>query len=125
MQHITSKSSVHSFTSSSSDGNASFIAHFMQSTEELFYQLCGRISYYNTLTVLSYLMETISLIALCLDPSFSWGNTTTKALNVFQYFRGLHMNSIPFLPSVIIFIIISLIPVGTVGLLYSKNHQKH
>lgn len=115
MIRSSSKGSLHSITTSSSDQHGtSIIAQWWNDTEELFYNLSGKIPAHDLVGLVSLLIESISMVAISMDSFYSWGNRTKKILSGFSWIRGPIPSSWNYIPDFIILfavaVIISLAP---------------
>lgn len=75
-------------TTSTEDESTTFFGQLKTYTNELLYHLTGKISYFNTIAIVCFIVDSLAFIALSIDPSYSWGPSTKSVLQVIGWIRG-------------------------------------
>lgn len=89
--HYMSRANSVASISSGSESEANNTGYFNQwvsQTEEVAYNLCGKIPKFQVITVISFIVENLGMIALSIDPKFSWNPDTRSVLSYIALLRG-------------------------------------
>jgi len=80
--------SVATITSSSSGEGLGYLSKLQNQTLEFLFLLCGKVPKNNVANLFVFLFQSIALISLSLDPSFSWSSNTKSILTAISVLRG-------------------------------------
>jgi hypothetical protein len=109
-------SKAHSIATISSDSdsesnNTGLLNIWWSQAEELTFNLCGKVPKFHIFCIISFIIENLEMIALSIDPNFSWGPKTSAVLAYISLLRGPSTKLFAYDPTMIILIICAIVVV--------------